>query len=128
MTLDWSLGVNRALSIIWNGLPTHVLEVQQYQNFHLFNLVSALLVLIFAYCFIQGNFVENLTLRFSQYLFGNSKPALASIFRIISSNIVHSLFVSITLVTLTVRLTKGLVWLLWQRHIYVFQMPPASCL
>ena len=93
------------LSILWDGLPTHVLEVQQHQKFHVATIVSSLLVVIFSYYLLHGNLVSNITSRCSQYLFGNSKPALALIFQKISGKVVRSLFVPITLATTTVSLT-----------------------
>ena len=100
------------MTVIWYGLPTHMLKVQQYAEFHLANIVCSLPVLIFAYYYVHGDLVEKMTSKFSDYLFENSKPALASLLKLISANVVHTLFVPMTLAAMTVSLTGGWQFLL----------------
>ena len=95
--MSWSLdgfftSVSFALSIIWEGLPTHV-----HKELNVTIIAALLLFVAFSYFFIHGDLVESLIARFSQYLFGNSKRALTTLFKKISGNVVYNLFVPITL-------------------------------
>ena len=95
--MPWSLNgfftsVSFALSMIWEGLPTHA-----HKELNLAIAANLLLFVAFAYFFIHGDLVESLIARFSQYLFGNSKRALTTLFEKISANLVYKLFVPITL-------------------------------
>ena len=106
--VDW---VTLPFSIIWNGLPMHVLGVQQQTNFYIFFTVSWFVLGVITYFFICGNLVEKLASRFSQYLFEKSKPVLASIFTKISGNILRRLLVPLTIVTSTVSTLLLWLWL-----------------
>ena len=115
------------MDIILYGLPTHILEVEQHQEFHVANnIVSFLLLLIFAYYYVHGNLVEKITSKFSHYLFGDSKPALALLLKKISANVVHRLFVPITLAAMTVSLT-GSRQLLSGKDLSMFDLSACLC-
>ena len=88
--------------VIISGLPTHLLEVERHIIFHVSVIIIALLLAILVYFFVYGGLVDKLTSRLSLYLFEKSKPALESIFNQVFGNIVHKIFVPLTIVASTV--------------------------